>query len=78
MLNDINRQFSSYSFASPHRCLECPPERICAWACVQGASVEEIVVGAMLTLEDRASPALPFHEPDIQPITEAIWDSYNV
>ncbi|GEM_PF-2564474 len=78
MSTDIRRQFSSRSSASPHRCNECPPERICAWACVQGAGIEEIVVGAMLALEERISPA-PFPcEPETQPITEAIWDSYNV
>jgi hypothetical protein len=77
MSTDIKRQFSSRSSASSHQCDECPPERICAWACVQGAGLEEIVVGAMLALEGRTSPALLLCEPDTQPITEAIWDSYN-
>ena len=49
--------------ANENRCQHCPPERVCAWACVQGTSLPDRVVGAVLeqspqlgarTLSDRA------------------------
>ena len=31
--------------ASQYQCETCPSERVYAWACVQGAGIEEIVIG---------------------------------
>lgn len=77
MATDIDKLFPSRSLVSPHQCHECPPERICAWACTQGACIEEIVVGTALALESPILSSLLLCEPDVQPITEAVWDSYN-
>ncbi|HEC24365.1 MAG TPA: hypothetical protein ENI95_15785 [Chloroflexi bacterium] len=61
--------------ASPSRCRDCPPERVCAWACVQGAGIEDIVIGAVLALEGlSAPPALP---EGAEPSRAALWESFN-
>lgn len=62
--------------ATASRCTQCPPDRVCAWACVQGMNVEDIVIGAMLERGDDWA---------FQPVTEAgqeankdaLWDVYN-
>lgn len=57
-------------------CAQCPPDRVCAWACVQGAGYPDIVVGAMLeqgeswVLRDVVDPAL-------EAINQALWESFN-
>lgn len=57
--------------ASESRCKHCPPDRVCAWDCVQGAGYEDIVIGAVL--EQSKSWAL--EQPD--PVCRALWDTYN-
>ncbi len=57
------------------RCATCPPDRICAWACVQGAGVEDIVIGAML--EQSQSWALQTSEPETAAAQQALWETYN-
>ncbi len=69
MLEDHNPTLRIRTTASAYQCECCPPERVCAWACLQGAGVEEIVIGASLALE-----GLP-GGPDAA--REALWDSFN-
>jgi hypothetical protein len=61
--------------ASRYQCDCCPPDRVCAWACVQGAGVMDIIAGASLALEGvpdgtHAAPEPPGCDP-------ALWDCYN-
>ena len=63
--------------ASAIRCQSCPPERVCAWACVQGAGMEEIVVGAALA--ERLAALQPEPRPeDIGFASAGIWECYNI
>ncbi len=58
--------------ASPSPCDDCPPERVCAWACMQGMGVEEIVIGAALAREgvlDQATAG--------DAVRAALWGRYN-
>lgn len=41
------------------RCGTCPPDRVCAWGCVQGAGVEDILIGYILQSEGKLSPPFP-------------------
>lgn len=59
--------------ASECRCRNCPPDRVCAWGCVQGASIADIVIGAALFLQGAA--AIP--DPGIEPARQALWACYN-
>jgi hypothetical protein len=61
--------------ASQFRCDRCPPERVCAWGCLQGAGIEEIVIGAALVLENAPGPA--WTDQGLLPSQEALWDSFN-
>jgi len=63
------------SRASASRCAHCPPERVCAWACVQGAGVEDILIGAVL--EQSQSWALKRTEPGWEETNRALWDAFN-
>lgn len=62
--------------ASEARCAQCPPDRVCAWACIQGAGYADIVIGAMLeqsggwAFQGADAPA-----PD--PAARALWESFN-
>ena len=62
--------------ANPHHCANCPPDLVCAWACVQGASMSEIVIGAALTL-DGGSWAWELPGDDVAPTHEALDRSFN-
>ena len=58
------------------RCQTCPPERVCAWSCVQGAGTADIVTGA--ALEQSASWALDSTTPPVtDAIIRALWEVYN-
>jgi hypothetical protein len=57
--------------ANEARCQNCPPDRVCAWACVQGAGIEDILIGAVL--EQSQSWALQNSEPAIP----ALWEAFN-
>ena len=60
--------------ASQSCCDDCPPERVCAWGCVQGAGIEDAIIGAALALE--GSPGVQF-DPGSEPTRAALWDSFN-
>lgn len=62
--------------ASDARCAHCPPERVCAWSCVQGMNNADIVTGA--ALEQSQTWALEHGEaPDMQAAQQALWELYN-
>jgi hypothetical protein len=60
--------------ASEHSCQNCPPDRVCAWACVQGAGIEDIVIGAVL--EQTLVWPQP-NEPEAKLVRQVLWDSFN-
>jgi len=61
--------------ASESRCNRCPPERMCAWACVQGTSVPDRLIGAVL----EQNPNWALEPVTIVPSDEAqaLWDLFN-
>lgn len=61
--------------ASHYRCKNCSPERVCAWACIQGASKADIAIGAALALE--GSPGVLLPDLGVEPSRGALWISYN-
>jgi hypothetical protein len=61
--------------ANENRCKHCPPDRVCAWDCVQGAGYEDIVIGAVL--EQSQSWALEQSESAPDANRQALWDMYN-
>jgi len=62
--------------SSECRCENCPPDRVCAWACVQGTSYADIVIGAML--EESQSWALqPPTEAAQDTVQQALWETFN-
>ncbi len=58
--------------ASEERCLGCPPDRVCAWACKQGFSVTDSAALAMLEI-----PLGFALDADIDAIRQALCDCYN-
>lgn len=40
---------------SEDRCKNCPPDRVCAWACAQGMGVLEILLGEALADQARCA-----------------------
>lgn len=58
--------------ANECRCQNCPPDRVCAWACVQGAGTEDILIGAVL--EQSRSWALQASESTEQ---QVLWEMFN-
>ena len=75
MTVQTNQPVRLLSRASESRCAHCPPERVCAWACIQGAGVEDILIGAVL--EQSQSWALERTEPGVEEIDPALWDAFN-
>lgn len=61
--------------ASETRCQNCPPDRVCAWACNQGAGVEDIVIGAVL--EQNQNWAYATDGPELEAAHRALWESFN-
>ncbi len=62
--------------SSATRCAQCPPDRVCAWACVQGAGYTDILIGAVLEQSD--SWALQDAvDPGLEPTNQALWESFN-
>jgi len=57
------------------RCQNCSPDRVCAWDCIQGAGIEDILIGAVL--EQSLDWALFSEQPESQPVHQALWDSFN-
>ncbi|MBI5957275.1 MAG: hypothetical protein HY866_00975 [Chloroflexi bacterium] len=61
--------------ATESRCACCPPDRVCAWACVQGTGIEDIVIGAML--EQTLDWAQENTEPGQETIHRALMETYR-
>jgi hypothetical protein len=59
--------------ATESRCQNCPPDRVCAWACVQGAGVEDIMIGAVL--EQSQSWAL--NSSEAETVGQNLWEVFN-
>jgi hypothetical protein len=59
---------------SAWQCDCCPPERVCAWACLQGAGIEDIIIGAALALEGTGGTGMPRPADGAAP---ALWEVYN-
>jgi len=57
-------------------CAHCPPERVCAWSCVQGTSAADIVLGALLEQSDSWALRLP-PEAGLEADRQALWESFN-
>ena len=57
------------------RCAQCPPERLCAWDCIQGASPMDMIIGAALEQSDNWA----LHAPDAshETVSRALWEVYN-
>lgn len=75
MTQPIERQPRLLYRASESRCASCPPDRVCAWACIQGTGVEDIVIGAML--EQSQNWTLRTSDPESATVQQALWDTYN-
>ena len=58
------------------RCRDCPPDRVCAWDCVQGMNTADIVIGATLALERQVITSEPEEEED-EFVFEGLWRTYN-
>lgn len=59
--------------ASSWQCDACPPDRVCAWACVQGFSPEDVIIGASLALD-----GVPYASPPLDDDSaHALWSSFN-
>lgn len=60
----------------PERCAECPPDKVCAWACEQGWGMHEIAIENQL-IADGVLPPQPDPTEDVQCVRQAMWDRYN-
>lgn len=58
------------------RCALCPPDRVCAWCCEQGAGVEEILVGAVLATSTGWALE-PGRTSADEAVSRALWETYN-
>lgn len=58
------------------RCRNCPPDCICAWSCIQGAGIEEIVIGAALD-EGQLWAQAQASAPGSEVVSRALWETYN-
>lgn len=61
--------------ANESRCQNCPPDRVCAWACVQGTSQRDILVGAVL--EQSRSWALESPGTESDTAEQGLWKAFN-
>lgn len=61
--------------ANEARCAQCPPERVCAWGCVQGTNRADVVTGA--ALEQSDSWALRSAVTGLVAVRQALWGAYN-
>lgn len=71
-----NTQYASRAIAPVDQahCDDCPPERVCAWACEQGQGVLEILMGEALA-DDARRPIQT--EPDVAVIERALYEIYT-
>jgi hypothetical protein len=63
--------------ASAAQCANCPPARVCAWSCVQGANMEEVAAGAYLMAEGRLNPVAPRPSPEVQAVADELFENYD-
>lgn len=62
--------------ATETMCATCPPDRVCAWGCVQGMNHADIVIGA--ALEQSSGWARTHHDdPGTLATQHALWELYN-
>ncbi|GAB4415300.1 MAG: hypothetical protein Kow00106_10700 [Anaerolineae bacterium] len=61
--------------ANEARCAQCPPERVCAWACVQGINRADAIAGAVL--EQSHSWARQAPVAGLAAVQQALWEMYN-
>jgi hypothetical protein len=61
--------------ANEARCAQCPPERVCAWGCVQGTNRADVVTGAVL--EQSPSWAVQAPVAGLAAVQQALWEVYN-
>jgi hypothetical protein len=54
-------------------CENCPPDRVCAWACEQGMGVLEVLMGEALAEQARLWPV----EPEVEAVQEALHEIYT-
>ncbi|GAB4471617.1 MAG: hypothetical protein Kow00124_08830 [Anaerolineae bacterium] len=59
-------------------CAHCPPDRVCAWACVQGTGISDIITGAALLFDGRLNDPIPPADPGAEAAELALWESFNV
>ncbi len=74
MSDEITLPLRLRTRAGEHRCKSCPPQHVCAWDCIQGAGVMDILYGAVLALEGVPSGA---GEAGGEPTHAALWECYN-
>ena len=60
----------------PARCEHCPPSKVCAWACEQGWSMNDILIEARL-IEEGKLPPHPDPDEETECVRQAMWDSFN-
>lgn len=75
----MQQQTPSYQLktrATEAMCANCPPDRVCAWGCVQGMNSADIVIGAAL---EQSIHWAREHEsdPGTQATQQALWELYN-
>jgi hypothetical protein len=58
--------------ASEDRCRNCPPDRVCAWACCQGMGVIDNWISIM-----RANELAWPIDPGVAFERQALWECYN-
>lgn len=66
-------KYDLLSRVSAFQCRACPPSRVCAWDCAQGANVADIVVKASLA----TSRAAATDEPGQSAARQGLWNRYN-
>ena len=71
----MDENFRLQTRARACRCRDCPPDRVCAWDCVQGMNMADIVIGATLALERQIN--IPDPEEENSFVFEGLWRTYN-
>lgn len=56
----------------PERCLNCPPDQVCAWCCAQGWSLFEMEAELEANRALNAGSSLP-----ALPESDGLWEAYN-
>jgi hypothetical protein len=64
------------TLADAQHCDDCPPERVCAWACHQGWGTYDIIIEMSLIDQGVLTPR-PHPQADIDTVRLALWEDYN-